>query len=72
MSVLTDVDDAAATFTTAIQAYLAAGGRAELVAAWGISHLRMSDERVARAINDSGTRYTTGQPVDRRSFATIG
>jgi len=72
MSLTSDIDDAASSLTTAIQAYLAAGGRAELVAAWGISRLRMSDERVARAINDSGTRYTTGQSVDRRTFASIG
>lgn len=73
MSVQTDVDDAAATLTSAIQAYVAAGGRADLVAAWMISRLRMSDERVARAIAQSGTMWTGGiSPVDRRAFADFG
>jgi hypothetical protein len=71
MSVQSDVDDAANSLITAVQAYLAAGGRPDLVAGWCISRLRLSDQRVARAINDSGTRFTSA-PVDARSFASVG
>jgi hypothetical protein len=71
MSLGSDLDDAAATMTSAIQAARAAGVSAAVIVPKCISVLRMSDAGMSREINDSGTRYTSGQPVDRRSFATI-
>jgi hypothetical protein len=71
MSIQSDIDDAAATLVTAIQAYMAAGGRTEAVTQFLISKLRTSDPRIARMLEHSGNRFLTNA-VDYRPFTTIG
>jgi hypothetical protein len=66
-----DIDDAVATLKAAISAYTAAGGNGTTLAQWLISQLRLSDQKVALALQNNITRYIAEAP-DRRSFASMG
>jgi hypothetical protein len=60
-----------ASLTTAIRAYVAAGGDPTRLAAWLVSQIRLSHHRVAQALFQSSGRYVGVSP-DRRSFTEIG
>lgn len=71
MSTSNDVDDAMADLRAAITAYTSAGGEGFKLAQWLISQVKQSDPAVARALDNSITRFVAETP-DRRPFATMG
>jgi hypothetical protein len=71
MTVQADVDTAMASLKTAIAAYTAAGGSGSLLAQWLVSQIKQSDPAVARALDQTISRFVAEAP-DRRSFAAIG
>jgi len=71
MSIQTDIDDAMASLKTAIRAYTSASGNGFVLAQWLMNQLKQCDPVVARALDQTVSRFVAEAP-DRRLFATIG